>query len=253
MINHLRTLLLGQRGSRSFALDEPGEEYVPPLFVPPQLPSWLRAVQMTLFGAHPDRVGLNWRVHQLLGCLHASWLSPHVAAFDPRLTYCPTSSPSLWSLPATPVITGSDEYCAVIGDFPVADDGRMKFHVRFSRIDEDCVFVEDLISGVQTHAPVLFPSRLSEPIPFPGTKTYVVLRDAHATWEVLFYARPVQLLPSLLKTLEVLGETYTSLFTGDADAIRDAAVAIKHPLCRDRLAGYVLAYGWHLDQLWRAA
>jgi len=252
MINHLRTLLLGQRGARSFALDAPGEEYVPPLFVPPHLPSWLRAVQMTLFGARPDRVGLNYRVHQLLGCLHASWLSPHVAAFDPRVTYNPESSPSLWSLPAAPVITGSDEYCAIIGELPDAGDGRMKYQVRFSRIDEDCVLVEDLISGMQTHAPVLFPNRLSEPIPLPGTQTHVVLRDAAATWEVLLYARPSQQLPAMLKTLEVLGETYTELFVGDSDILRDAAIATKHPLCRDRLAGYVLAYGWHLDQLWRA-
>ena len=128
----------------------------------------------------------------------------------------------------------------------------MKYHARFSRIDQHCVFVEDLISGLRTHAPVLFPNRLSEPIPLPGTKTSVQVRDVFASWEVLLYARPAQSLPILLKTLETLGETYVELFAGDAAVLRDAAIASKHPLCRDRLAGYVLAYGWHVDRLWRA-
>lgn len=84
MINHFRTLLLNAKpGVGGY----PGEELVPPDFVPVTLSGGLPTVRQLLFGQNPDRLMLNYRAQQLLAVVASTELQSFVTQLDPRLTY----------------------------------------------------------------------------------------------------------------------------------------------------------------------
>jgi len=88
MINHVRTLLMNQpRGS--YRVTDPGEEYISPRFIAAVWPTALQLFRNTLFGAHPDRLFINFRMRQLMQLIHSTELADDVTKDDLRLTYLP--------------------------------------------------------------------------------------------------------------------------------------------------------------------
>lgn len=88
MINQVRTLLMNKSsigGSSSF----PGEEFIPPDFVPKKWPADLTRAMSTLLGARPDRLYLNYRMREIMAILHNTELAEYVYKNDPRVTYLP--------------------------------------------------------------------------------------------------------------------------------------------------------------------
>jgi len=90
MINHARTLLLN-KSANTYQPGTLGEEYVPP-YSALTLPSYLTLPRKILLGTDPDKVFLNFRMHELLNLIHQTELSEFVYALDPRITYDPTDN-----------------------------------------------------------------------------------------------------------------------------------------------------------------
>ena len=86
MINHIRTLLLNDKGSNSAGANYPLEEYVPPDYQTVKLPFELKRVWQVLFGLAPDRAYLNWRLHQLVRVGEVSNMFEDWFKFDKRAT-----------------------------------------------------------------------------------------------------------------------------------------------------------------------
>lgn len=91
MINAVRTLLLN-RGRDGTHYASPGEEYIDPGFVPRQQPPELRRALSQLLGSSPDRLYLNYRLHQVMQLLHSTELEQYVYHLDPRVTYLPLTN-----------------------------------------------------------------------------------------------------------------------------------------------------------------
>lgn len=89
MINHGRTLLLNVSGSLSPEDPYPGEQIVPENFYARILTSPLRAGRAMLLGDNPDRAMMNWRLQELLTCIHSVGLADYLTFLDPRVTYWP--------------------------------------------------------------------------------------------------------------------------------------------------------------------
>ena len=88
MINAVRTVLLN-RGRDGAHYTSPGEEYVSPDFIPRRHPPELRRALSQLFGSSPDRLYLNYRLHQIMQVLHSTELEQYVYWLDRRVTYLP--------------------------------------------------------------------------------------------------------------------------------------------------------------------
>lgn len=87
MINHIRTLLLDERGDNKPDSSYPLEEFVPTSFKPDRMPFELRKVWNVLFGNRPDRAYKNWRLFQISEVAQASDLLEHWRTFDARITH----------------------------------------------------------------------------------------------------------------------------------------------------------------------
>jgi hypothetical protein len=90
MINHARTLLLN-KANDTYLPGVIGEEYMPP-YSPVKLPSYLMTSRKILFGTDPDKVFLNFRLHELMNLIHQTELGEFVFALDNRITYDPLAA-----------------------------------------------------------------------------------------------------------------------------------------------------------------
>lgn len=90
MINHARTLLLN-KSNDTYLPGVIGEEYMPP-YSPVKLPSYLTTSRKILFGTDPDKVFLNFRLHELMNLIHQTELGEFVFALDNRITYDPLAA-----------------------------------------------------------------------------------------------------------------------------------------------------------------
>lgn len=90
MINHARTLMLNL-ASKAYQPGTLGEEYVPQ-YSPASLPAYLTTPRKILLGTDPDKVFLNFRMHELFSLIHQTELSEFVYALDPRITYDPAAT-----------------------------------------------------------------------------------------------------------------------------------------------------------------
>jgi hypothetical protein len=86
VINHVRTLLLNQSPSR-LSPAQFGYEFVPASYGPVPLPGILTSLIRTLFGSAPDAAGMNYRLRQYAGLLHAPEIVSQTLADDSRFTY----------------------------------------------------------------------------------------------------------------------------------------------------------------------
>lgn len=107
MVNHVRTRLLNLPPLTS-GVDRPGEEYVPPDFVPAALPAALAAAREALLGPGADRTGANLTLARLLTYLHYSELAADALLADARVTYDPAAPAAAFGAlgPAATTLSG---------------------------------------------------------------------------------------------------------------------------------------------------
>jgi len=111
MINHYRTILLNESGSKNQDMTYPGEEYVDPSFTKKKITSKLDTVRKLLLGQSPDRAFINYRLKQITTMWHDSILKDEVVSADNRITYWPldTSVNSNINMFGTITIEGSEK------------------------------------------------------------------------------------------------------------------------------------------------
>jgi hypothetical protein len=85
MINHARTLLLNR--AASYFVGVPGSEYIPPTYVPIELPTAFQKLRNIFFPVGIDKSAENYISAKLLQILHAPELLPITLYYDPRFTY----------------------------------------------------------------------------------------------------------------------------------------------------------------------
>ena len=88
MINHARTLLLN-KSANNYQPDTLGEEYVPAGYSALTAPDCVQTPYRIIFGTNPDKVFLNYRLHELLNLIHNTELNEFLYKFDSRVTYWP--------------------------------------------------------------------------------------------------------------------------------------------------------------------
>lgn len=250
MVNHVRTLLLNLRGGVPAEPDLPGEEYVPPGYVPPSLPAELLRVRAALFGADPDRAMLNYRLHQLLTAAHASAYAHFLTALDPRVSYLP-----LASLRAHPLFAGSVEQTTgtaralrLLGE-PGSTDGRRLLHEWLVTTDGATVTTTRIQPGRQTTTA----ADAGVPLTLPGGGQYLLATGGAAGWRVRALARPAVDLAGLPLEIDRLAEDDLSrLFSAGAghEAFGNLWSDEGAPT-PERLTGVVLALAYQTDAVWR--
>lgn len=261
MINHLRTLLLNRDGNVTPGVTFPGEQYVPPGFRQRRLTPGLQAIYNQLFGSSPDRALLNYRLQELLTCVHLSEYADYATALDPRITYWPfnTSIFEKATLGATAqklaAATGQELY--FVGERATSESvNRIFFQWRLYVQDSDTVILtqyDDASAAVQTTSVEYTVSGgLSSLIPLPGSQLQVRFgAGTGAAWLIEVLARPDRTLVQVAEDVE------RSLGAGEALWRPDSPEPYKtfrnlwnlHDQLPYRLTGLTLALGYRLNEL----
>jgi len=211
MINHARTLLLNVAGASSQSSDN-GEEYIPPLFTPLSLPTYLQTTRNVLFGTAPDRYFLNFRARELMQLLHVTELSEFVYALDPRVTYWPETSAKFFgsaakiSIDASSLNSNSQLF---VSGLDAADLGSGKSQREYViAVAGGSVATRLVTSGDTGSAAIVLTDGASQLIPLPKSPLSFRLVNATDgdTWTVITIARPSPAITTLLPILELLGE-----------------------------------------------
>lgn len=227
MYNHFLTLLVNRApdpraaGAAPAAAGlYPGDEAVPVDFRPVKLPPSVVAFRAALFGADPDRVMLAYRGRQLLCVVHATELSDHVFALDPRVTYDPTSgdarlAASTLFTPAVTQTAGVPCPLGVVGS-PTAPDARGQC-LYSAAVTVDSGLITVTADGKDAVYLAQGSGQTDGPLPL-GTTGYGVYVPpvTAASWVVSGALRPAADLGRLLATLDGLGAAaWQPLFGGD--------------------------------------
>lgn len=218
MLNHARTLLLNRDGGQ-FGPGDFGEEAVPIAFKALELPTFLDAIRIRLFGSEPDRSMLNYRLWQFFRLLHAGELSEFITDLDPRLTYVDSLrtdlvNPQSYVPKLTTIATGT---LHISGNASPPDStGRMLHTYAVIILSGSTVRVTQQTKTSKTDVfDFTLTNGLSERIPL-GDSGYDFRMDSDTVgleWRVEVRNRPVIDLGEIAVSLESIGEpTLTSLF-----------------------------------------
>jgi len=247
MINHVRTLLLNN-GQAGFSPETyPGEEVVP-AYRPRQLSGALLTAHQLLFGIHPDRLFLNFRLAQLLGWLHATETGEYLTFRDSRLTYQPEALTTAdWFQP-----TISDPAVQLLAP-PVADNGQgwSCFEYRLT-LAESTLQIQEINPVPKTTSTVLvFSGGLSAPINLPDSSASIrVAEDLAASGRISLRARPAHDLGQILAAwVAICGPALvTEIFVTDTPPFPELYQRWKSkPLDTERYAALLLAFAYHLE------
>lgn len=258
MINAVRTLLLN-RGRDGVHYASPGEEYVDPTFIPRRQPPELRRALSQLFGTSPDRLYLNYRLHQVMQVLHSTELEQYVYHLDARVTYQPfTAMNFMDGVFGQTVETFNAAPELVIHGTHDADEGvgLTTASWRLDVVDSSQVQVQRL-SPPYTNGLVEYGSSggLSSYVSLPGSQLRCKFKTTDAAgrgWLITSRARPMEDLSvrfsRLLQTLDdrlltavfaTRAEPWTTLWNSYQD----------NQLFPYRFSGLILAFALYADTL----
>lgn len=263
MINHARTLLMNVPG-RSSQRQEPGEEYIPPTYVPVALPTYMINARRVLFGTSPDRYFLNFRVRELMRYLHQTELVHYVYALDPRVTYWPEySAPALIRDAETTVekVGGPNDTQLYFQGKLVADNPRGKslrrFEISIASSGSDTVLNISGPEAVVTEAVIPAGSDLSASVPLgaSGLRVRIGKPAAGARWTINTVAKPAPAITTTISTLELIGEPVMLGLFGALTTAQPYATFQNlwndHPNPAYRLGGFILAMIYRTEELRR--
>ena len=261
MINHGRTLLLNLRGDTAPAPDFPGEEVIPPDYIPRVLDSSTTTVRRFLFGTAPDRLMLNYRARQLLSLIHANRdLEPFLTDLDPRITYWPVDDRVLFDQTfgdtVTQVAGGVPVELEIVGGaVPENGSGQLQrqWQVTVTSATTALVTQYTPTPGVIAESYAITDG-LSSLIPVNGAGFSVRFPEANVgtSWLIDSVLRPTQDLGQLVVSLEDAGEpAFLDLFgSGPAEPMRTFRnLWRQNPQLSWKLAGLVLGLIYHMDEL----
>ena len=181
MVNHVRTLLLNMRSAQYIG---PGEEYVPPDYVPINLPQTYAKARLALFGQNTDRVGINLILARILNYVNTTAFTADITRNDTRISYDPENITNVWAEigPSYTTITGSD---------PVAWDGDASFlqpgraHGLWRVVNDGAGNYTLTVNDGAVYTGTTTTITLGEKIPLVGSRLSVVVPAATpGTWDV---------------------------------------------------------------------
>lgn len=208
MINHARTLLMNIDGDGYGGTL--GDEYIPPSFASVDLPSYLNALRVYLFGTDPSRHFLNYRVQQCMAILHASPLVEFVTDLDSRITY-DVNNEQLFAR-SNYELTDTD-YLFFIDTLGAPDvTGRSYHKWKIRRLNATTIQVErqSPVAEVKIYEYTITDG-LSNIIPLPGSEASFRFSDMLPTGfdqRIEGYARPERDLGEILANLLNAGRPY---------------------------------------------
>lgn len=271
MINHARTLLLNI-SAKTNRNEIPGYEYIPPNFVPIDLPQTLNTVHKLLFGANPDNYFANLRALELLRYIHSTDLESYLYRFDSRITYAAPNSGELFAnfdvAPKIVVKKNSPLLLNVVGQF-IADNklghGQREYNLKVTKTTATAYELEiyDIVDRVKTQQTKEIASG-DVSILLPNTTVNAKLNntarlttdfqigDDVAEWEVLLRANPTPAIVGVMPALEFLGAPVLLELFGAAPVepyLTFQNVWSDHPLPTYKLSGIVLAFIYRLHEL----
>jgi hypothetical protein len=213
MINHARCLLLNQNPLDRPALGTFGEEYVPSDYRVLTYDSSLTALRSTMLGVAGDSLFQNYRLAQLMACLHGvPQTLRRVLELDGRFTYRPFEL-GLGQFDQAVTVEPVNEFvmqCAIAGT-PAADEraGRSTFRYQLTTLAGPALQIKDYGTGQTRTADLTITGELSEPVPLTPEISAVLSVPTgswrtDATWVVTALAVSRQDLSSVLANVSVL-------------------------------------------------
>jgi hypothetical protein len=259
MINHIRTLLLNADGSKVYAPDYPGEEFVDPDYRALVLPHSFRLIRDCLFSPTPDRVMLNYRLRQLLTLVHSCELAEFAVVQDPRITYWPTHDTDAFDqtvvgTTVTGVVGNGDLY--VQGGTNLLAVSQLFHRWQIAVNGDGTVSVDrQTAPASRTSYTYTLTDGLSQQLPLAGTPlTFTFRGDAGDQWIVQTVARPLYGLPAVIEAIEqgMTDEVHHDLF---GDFVMDEPYKtfnnlwLYHRSLPYRLGAVTLALAYRCDEL----
>lgn len=244
MVNHFRTLLLNATPAGPDA--SPGEEYVPPEFVPLRPSGVAETVRRVLFGTTPDRLMLNFRAAQFMPILHASELVGLVTDLDPRITYDPLGRPVWFDwMTFAPAVYGSD--LDVFGA-PLSPDALGTTSWQFEVVLAD----GQLTATRQLPTPVVAVGTDSVELPGSGYSARPTSAD-DKTWAVDIALRPTRTPADLVLSLMSAGSTLVDELFGPAEPYATLVEIWRDARATpDKLAAVLVALVYRAEERRRA-
>lgn len=252
MINHVRTLLMNRLSGR-FHLKDPGEEYIELAYAPRVLPTALQTFFTAIFGTIPDRIGVNYRMRQIMQLLHASELQQDVTSTDSRITYLPFDDTFFDDVFKQQfAFNGTPQRCVIVGTHtPSAALGRLQYAWDLVVNNDASVTV----TAVNDPIPAAVVTDRTHGIPLPGTALQAYLYDAPngTRVRVTSTGKPVDdIMTVILRAIRVSGPAVTELIFPPIAAepvLTWNKIWRDHPDTVNQCAALLLAIAHYIDQL----
>ena len=193
MINHVRTLLLNQDGSKRPMTTFFGEECVPELFRPVVLPAELMTVRRALLGSNPDTAGLNYMLWQYVRILHSTEFEDYVYALDTRVTYLHTKT--LVDFPFGPAADNNGDALQFQGAPGLGgSDGKLQESWKIEQLSQGSYRLTNMHTGQVSTEVVDVTDGVTDFMPIPGhsgylVRVFVTLVDT-GLWHVTYTSKP---------------------------------------------------------------
>lgn len=251
MINHVRTLLINNKGASWLSI--PGAEYQDPRYLEVTLPEAVQRVRDIVFGPTPDRIMLNYRVQQLLRIIESSRFYDHLTYWDVRRTDNTSTrwEPAVFT-PKIKTILGSRDPI-LVGELEAPDRVgicRTDFDVRFSGSTVRVIRTTEPMSDI-SHT-IVDSGNMTNPVPLTGTSMMIQCpTNENGQWAVQLTGRPVAAIDRWIAELEEIGlENEHELFgTGEEEPLASWRHCWQESLDRvNRLAAILLAAAWQTEQ-----
>lgn len=259
MINHARTLLLNKPGAARPAPNFYLEEFVDPSFQPVTLNSGLLSSRNLLLSGGDDAY-TNFRLRQLMTCIHSTEFSEYVYALDPRVTYLgkpitlATFGPSF-----SPMNSAAQSVPIVFEGKPTVPEPNKRLLISWRLVATSpfVVHAETLQGASKTSDTIIsFDTHLSSRIELPGQAGFAIRFSAAASlpvgaeWLVTAFIAPQDDLSDLLVNLTGSSEmVQTALFKSTEPYATFKELFEKHAILTYRLAGWALAHIYSVEEL----
>jgi hypothetical protein len=258
MVNRIRTLLMN-RGRDGYDHDFPGEEYVEGTFIRKKLSTYLLRFHQALFGREPDRLFLNFRLRQLMTLIHSTELEEYVSIPDPRITYLPLDSQTLFDEAFTPsaIQTAGDTAPIYVSGVHEADEaiGLAQQSWKIENLADNMLRITRQRPRLSTvDMSYAISHELSTTITLPGSALNFRIRaaDVGATWRIHVAGRPARDIGQVIEqAVAALGDEglqgiFPPLPTEPLLTFRN--VWTDHPFAPYRYAALLLAFAEQIDR-----
>lgn len=238
MVNHIRTLLLNEDGSKRPGSSFPLEEYVEKDFTAIKVPFECDKVAKVIFGNNADRAYKNWRLYQLSRMAESTDLFSYWLKFDNRVTHFDKpdydDSTEYNKITVASVIYGNKvtfNYTEEGLSFPKSDtedfdaldllvlgalrpddvNGRSTSSWSVKLSSGNILELYDVSNpNVGSVTTLTYSSALSQRVPLPGTGLDIAVRpNTSNEWTIDIVAKPMTDLGTVLANLDVMSDIDT--------------------------------------------